>query len=181
MEQDYEPRFTTCPECKGRKYKRVETHDTDPPDAWIEDCPTCKGMGIKPDMTREEAAEIVRKAAGRRPDFPSGKDFLDEVRHNNTSKTIGSRLLTDEEIIKTNSRYEWETETDFEIVDEQAELERWRFIAQAQLTICDAERQARVKEIGEHILEIINRKEFLDLDSIRELKLFGQALQSLKE
>jgi len=46
-----------------------------------EECPTCKGMGIKPDMTREEAAEIVRKAAGRRPDFPSGKDFLDKVRH----------------------------------------------------------------------------------------------------
>ena len=28
----------------------------------------------------DKASEIVRNAAGRRPDFPSGKDYVDEVR-----------------------------------------------------------------------------------------------------
>ena len=35
----------------------------------------------KPDMTLEEASEIVKNAFGRRPDLPSGKDFVDEIRH----------------------------------------------------------------------------------------------------
>ena len=34
----------------------------------------------RPDMTKEEASEIVKGAFGSRPDLPSGKDFVDEVR-----------------------------------------------------------------------------------------------------
>ena len=34
-----------CPECLGTRTVRVENHDCDPPDAWIEDCPTCNGTG----------------------------------------------------------------------------------------------------------------------------------------
>ncbi len=50
-----------CPECKGRKYVR-EVTQTDPPDAYIEDCPTRKGTGRVPD--REKIAECVYYFSG---------------------------------------------------------------------------------------------------------------------
>lgn len=31
-------------------------------------------------MTLDEASEVVKCAAGRRPDFPDGKDYVDAVR-----------------------------------------------------------------------------------------------------
>jgi hypothetical protein len=37
-------------------------------------------LGSPIELTMEEAAEIVRLAGGRRPDLPSGKEFVSEVR-----------------------------------------------------------------------------------------------------
>lgn len=37
-------------------------------------------LGSPIELTREEADEIVRLAFGRRPDLPSGKEFIEEVR-----------------------------------------------------------------------------------------------------
>ncbi len=36
-------------------------------------------------MTIEEASKIVERGARSRPDFPSGKDYVDEVRHGKPS------------------------------------------------------------------------------------------------
>lgn len=37
-------------------------------------------LGSPIELTREEADEIVRLAFGRRPDLPSGKEFVEEIR-----------------------------------------------------------------------------------------------------
>ena len=39
-----------------------------------------KNTGFVQPMSREEAGRIVLAAFGRRPDLPSGKDYVDEVR-----------------------------------------------------------------------------------------------------
>ena len=40
-----------------------------------------------PEMTKEQAAKIVESAAGSRPDLPSGKDYVDEVRNHKGGKS----------------------------------------------------------------------------------------------
>jgi len=45
-----------------------------------------------PKMTREEAGKIVLGAFGRRPDLPTGEEFVDEIRHG--IEPDESRLLT---------------------------------------------------------------------------------------
>ena len=37
-------------------------------------------IGFPVELTLDEADGIVRNAAGRRPDFPSGKEYVDKVR-----------------------------------------------------------------------------------------------------
>ena len=65
-------------------------------------CPNCSWLCDYPlDMTIEEAGEIVKNAAGRRPDLPSGKAFVDDVRHGKQASTPKygppERLLTVDE------------------------------------------------------------------------------------
>ena len=43
------------------------------------------------------------------------------------------KILGDGEILEANYKYEWTTEFDFNIIDEEKELDRWKAIAQAQL------------------------------------------------
>lgn len=40
-----------------------------------------------PPISKELADKVVRLAAGRRPDLPSGKDYVDEVRHEKAVST----------------------------------------------------------------------------------------------
>ncbi len=43
----------------------------------------------------EEAAKIVKAAAGRRPDFPTGKDYVDSVRGHSIAQPVTAEKLAD--------------------------------------------------------------------------------------
>jgi len=87
-----------CPKCKGRKYIELDKIGL-----LTAECDECKGTGVvedvlTQDMTDEagpiempttinEASEIVQNASGRHPEFPNGKDYIDEVRYHNDNST----------------------------------------------------------------------------------------------
>ena len=53
------------------------------PNVW--DTPKLKNLLVEPmgapiELTKEEADEVVRLAFGRRPDLPTGKEYVEEVR-----------------------------------------------------------------------------------------------------
>ncbi len=48
----------------------------------------CSPSKDRPEMSKEEASEIVKGAFGSSPDLPSGKDFVDEVRHGDREKIV---------------------------------------------------------------------------------------------
>ena len=64
----------------------------------------------RPDMTREEASEIVKGAFGSRPDLPSGKDFVDEVRgHDRPDRGEIADVIGDLYV----GKHKWHNRSDF--------------------------------------------------------------------
>ena len=92
--------MSVCPKCNGRKYI-----ESDKIGLVTAECDECKGAGVVEDTptaitieeeeagpiemptTINEASEIVQNACGRHPEFPNGKDYVNEVRYHNDNNT----------------------------------------------------------------------------------------------
>lgn len=83
-----------CPECMGQKTTRITNMDTDPPDAWVEDCPTCKGTGNRyeialVDFEAKLHSFITDSPSYRTEDFRDGVDACkDAYRLGNFHKVV---------------------------------------------------------------------------------------------
>jgi len=67
--------------------------------------------------------------------------------------------------------------TDEEIAELKEQIEYMHEAWEVLIEVTEAECQERAKRIGSNLLEIIDKKEYVDADTIRELRLLGQALK----
>jgi len=64
-----------------------------------------------------------------------------------------------------------------EIAELKEQIEYMHEVWEVLIEVTEAECQERAKRIGSNLLEIIDKKEYVDADTIRELRLLGQALK----
>ena len=83
-------------------------------------------------------------------------------------KPNAGELLSDKEIALI---------LDIAVNEKKSMLASRRDIAKAQLVKGEARHKQEIGAIGHHILEILDRREYVGSDTIRELRFYGQALK----
>lgn len=86
-------------------------------------------------MSREEASEIVKNAFGRRPDFPSGKEYVDEVRGHDIDMDDQEKIA---EYIKAETK--------------GGHLQDW---SEVGVLMTKEQKEDYFNALGQHILEIV--------------------------
>ncbi len=95
-----------CPECRGARVVWVENHDCDPPDVWMEDCPTCTGTGEKK-LDRPPLISRVRAESAVGVTDCSGREFTPEEKEDLIRMVLFGALIQ-----RDKDWFDWEKKLD---------------------------------------------------------------------